>query len=654
MAVRVHRFAWHSFRIADSHGGKRLVRASRNVNTHELYSSASLDPVALRKGLTRVERKQWLLSFSGVAVTLILTIGILSFSVTVYVLQRSVFDEFNLHTATRSLAGMVLLFSVYVIYQQWQIHRFRMHLIAQEELFRLIGENAVDMIAVVTVDGRRLYNSPSYERVLGYSREELEQVSAYEQIHPDDISAVKAAAKEAATTGVGRCLEYRVRHKNGDWHVLESTASAVRDAAGNVEKLVVVNRDVTERRALEQQLVLSQRLEAVGKLSGGVAHDFNNLLGVIIGYTEALQDSIPPGDPLREPVDEIGKAGQRAATLTQQLLAFSRKQVLEPKILDLNAIILDMEKMLRRLIGEDIALKFEVHRDIGKVKADRGQLEQVVMNLAVNARDAMPRGGELRIETTDGELTDKDVRRYRYVVPGRYIILSVSDTGIGMDAETQGHIFEPFFTTKEKGKGTGLGLATVYGIIKQSGGYIWVDSEPGKGTTFRVFLPFAAGAVEETGNEKPTAQRCEGVRTILVVEDEHSLRKLTRTMLDKGGYRVLEAADAAEAMKIAADSSLFIDLLLTDVIMPGMSGGDLANKLSPERPEMRILFMSGYTDGAIEAKGNLKPGLVVLRKPFARETLLRAVEAALSKAAPHLADRNREADSKSASQLVAN
>jgi len=615
----------------------------------------SLDPAALRKGITRAERKQWWLSFSGVAVTLILTVGILSFSVTVYVLKSTLFEEMNFHAATRSLVGMVLLFSVYVIYQQWQIHRFRMHLLAQEELFRLIGENAVDMIAVVTVDGRRLYNSPSYQRVLGYSREELEQGSSYEQIHPDDIPAVKAAAKEAAETGVGRCLEYRVRHKNGEWRVLESTASAVRDSGGNVEKLVIVNRDVTERRALEQQLVLSQRLEAVGKLSGGVAHDFNNLLGVIIGYTEALQDSIPPGDALREPVDEISKAGQRAATLTQQLLAFSRKQVLEPKILDLNAIILDMEKMLRRLIGEDITLKFEVHRDIGKVKADRGQLEQVVMNLAVNARDAMARGGELRIETTDGELTDKDVRRYRYVVPGRYIILSVSDTGVGMDAETQSHIFEPFFTTKEKGKGTGLGLATVYGIIKQSGGYIWVDSEPGKGTTFRVFLPFAAGAVEETSTEKPHAQRCDSVRTILVVEDEHSLRKLTRTMLDKVGYRVLEAADASEAIKIAADTSLHIDLLLTDVIMPGMSGGDLATKLSPERPEMRILFMSGYTDGAIEAKGNLKPGLVVLRKPFARETLLRAVEDALSKAAPTIANRDRESDPKSTtSQLVAN
>ncbi|HEV2206629.1 MAG TPA: ATP-binding protein, partial [Candidatus Acidoferrales bacterium] len=544
----------------------------------------------------------------------------------------------NFHDATEALVAMVLLFVIFVVYQQLQIHRFRMHLLAQEELFRLIGENAVDMIAVVTVDGRRLYNSPSYEKVLGYSPEELERVSAYEQIHPDDVAAVKAAAEEARTTGVGRCLEYRVRHKNGEWRVLESTASAVRDSSGKVEKLVIVNRDVTQRHELQQQLVLSQRLEAVGKLSGGIAHDFNNLLGVIIGYSEALQQSVGPDDPMREPVDEIRKAGQRAATLTQQLLAFSRKQVLEPKIIDVNAIVLDMEKMLRRLIGEDIALKFNVHPDVGNVKADRGQLEQVVLNLAVNARDAMPRGGELRIEAENRELTEQDKRRYRYVVPGWYVVLTVSDTGVGMDAETQSHIFEPFFTTKQKGKGTGLGLATVYGIVKQSGGYIWLDSAPGQGTTFRIFLPRVEAVVETAAPVQSTVTRHDGTRTILLVEDEPSLRKLTRTTLANAGYRLLEAADASHAIEIAGDPALRIDLLLTDVIMPGMSGGDLAKRLAPRRPEMHVLFMSGYTDGAIEVQGDLKPGLVVLRKPFARETLLRAVEDAISHAPPRLLD----------------
>lgn len=599
------------------------------------YPSPSLiDFASIRAGLKRVERRQWWLSFSGVAVTLILTLGIVSFSLVVYVLQRNFWDELNIHVAMRALVGMVLLFVVYVIYQQLQIYRFRSRLVAQEELFALIGENAADMIAVVTVDGQRLYNSPSYQKLLGYSLEELEKTSAYEQIHPDDMEAVKAAAEEARTTGLGRRLEYRVRHKNGDWRVLESTASAVRDAEGKVEKLVIVNRDITERRALEQQLVLSQRLEAVGKLSGGIAHDFNNILGVIIGYSEALQQSIGPENPLREAIDEIEKAGQRAAVLTQQLLAFSRKQVLEPKVLDLNIIVADMQKMLVRLIGEDVALKFCPGQELGKVKADHGQIEQVILNLAVNARDAMPRGGELRIETANGELTEKDSARYRYVVPGQYVVLKVSDTGIGMDTETQSHVFEPFFTTKVKGKGTGLGLATVYGVVKQSGGYIWLESALGKGATFRVFLPLAEGLEEKPSATLPVIRQQNGPRTVLLVEDEPSLRRLTQKALGEMGYLILPASDAAEAVEIAAKTRVPIDLLLTDVIMPGLSGGELAKKLSSQFPHMRVLFMSGYTDGAIEVRGDLKPGLVVLRKPFTRETLLRTVDEALSSPAP--------------------
>lgn len=603
----------------------------------------SPDFASIRAGLKRAERRQWWLSFSGVAVTLVLTLGIISFSLAIYVLQRGTWDEMNIHVATRALVGMVLLFVVYVIYQQLQIHRFRMHLVAQDELFYLIGEHADDMIAVVTVDGRRLYNSPSYEKVLGYSAEELEKTSAYEQIHPDDLPAVQAAAQAARTSGAGRRLEYRIRHKSGAWRVLESTASAVRDKEGKVEKLVIVNRDVTERRDLERQLVLSQRLEAVGKLSGGIAHDFNNLLGVIIGYTEALQESIRPEDPLREAIDEIRKAGQRAAALTQQLLAFSRKQVLEPKILDVNAIIADMQKMLHRLIGEDVALKFEPGAEMGSVKADRGQFEQVILNLAVNARDAMPQGGELTISTSHAELTEKDALQYRYVIPGLYVMLKVSDTGTGMDAETQSHIFEPFFTTKEKGKGTGLGLATVYGVVKQSEGYIWLDSAPGKGTTFRIYLPRAKGKAQETAPERRGTKRSVQAGTILLVEDEVSLRKLTRKILLDMGYVVLEAGNAEEAIQVATVSGGDVDVLLTDVVMPGMSGGELARKLSAEFPKMRILFMSGYTDGAIEVRGNLKPGLVVLRKPFTRDALLRAIEGAM--AAPANGVGNSEADS---------
>jgi two-component system, cell cycle sensor histidine kinase and response regulator CckA len=579
---------------------------------------------SLRVGLRRVERKQWWLSFSSVLVTLILTLGIVSLSFTIFVPERELWDALNIHLGMHALVGMVIIFVVYVVYQQLQIHRFRMHLLEQEELFSVIGENAADMIAVVTVNGERLYNSPSCEKLLGYTPEDLENTSAYEQIHPDDQKAVKLAAEEAKTTGLGRRVEYRIRHKNGEWRMLESTSSAVRDSNGDVEKLVIVNRDITERRHLEQQLLLSQRLEAVGKLSGGIAHDFNNILGVIIGYSEALLQKIGVNDPMREAIDEIEKAGQRAAALTQQLLAFSRKQVLEPKILNLNSIVADVEKMLRRLIGEDVELEIIPDSALGTVKADWGQIEQVILNLAVNARDAMPRGGKLKIETMNADLDENDARRTRYVVPGHYVMLQVSDSGIGMSAEVQSHIFEPFYTTKEQGKGTGLGLATVYGVIKQSGGYIWVASEIGKGSKFQVYLPRAEGVAIEIARREPILP-AHGLGTILVVEDEPSLRKLACTILKGGGYKILEAEDGAKALEAAKHLHDNIDLLLTDVVMPGLNGPELAQRLSVERPQMKILYMSGYTDGAVAAHGVLKPGIVILRKPFSQSQLLQNV-----------------------------
>ncbi len=577
----------------------------------------------------RIEQRQWRLSSSGILVTLVLTLGIASFALPTLAPEMNSY-AFDINVSIRGLFGLVLLFDVYVIFQQYQIHRFRLQMTQREELFRIIGENAADMIALVDVTGQRLYNSPSYEKLLGYSPEDLAKTSAYEQIHPNDCEKVIEAAEEARRTGQGRRVEYRIRHKNGHWLTLESTANAVRDSKGNVQKLVVINRDITERKQLEEQLYLSQKLEAIGRLSGGVAHDFNNLLGVIIGYSEALQGHIAKDDPFREAVDEIQNAGKRAASLTQQLLAFSRKQVLEAKVLDLKIVVLEVEKMLRRLIGEDIDLRILLPQQLGMIKADRGQIEQVLLNLVVNARDAMPQGGKLTIEATDAELGTADVNRFRYVTPGRYVMLRVSDTGCGMDAELQSHIFEPFFTTKEKGKGTGLGLATVYGVIKQSGGYIWADSELGKGSTFRIYLPEVQEHEDTIAQQTTVVKSAQGARTILVVEDEQSLRKLTRTILRDAGYTVLEAGDGFQALAIATETSSAIDLLLTDVVMPRMSGRALADRLCPLRTNMRVLYMSGYTDGAVAAHGVLETGVSVLHKPFTRDQLIRGVEDVLA------------------------
>lgn len=585
---------------------------------------------AVRHGWRRVEHRQWWLASSGIIVSLVLTFGLASFLLLAIAPGQQLYSNIDPHWAVRMLIGLVLLFDVYAIFQQVEIYRFRRQIAEREELFGLIGESAADMIAVVDVNGRRLYNSPSYQKLLGYSAEELGSTSSFEQIHPDDRQKVADAARDARQSGVGRRVEYRFRHKDGHWLILESTASVAKGGNGESEKLVIVNRDITERRQLETQLSLSQRIEAIGRLSGGVAHDFNNLLGVIIGYSEALQQRMSPDDPYREAIDEIRNAGQRAASLTQQLLAFSRKQVLEPKVLDLNTIASEVEKMLARLIGEDISLKLVLSSDLAKVKADRSQIEQVLLNLAVNARDAMPQGGKLVIETANVALDETAARRRPYLVPGRYVLLRVTDTGCGMDAALQAHIFEPFFTTKGKGKGTGLGLATVYGVIKQSGGYIVVDSEVGSGSTFEIYLPRVDESLEAPSESKPLADRGREQRTILLVEDEHSLRKLTARTLKEIGYAVCEAQDALEALEIAKRSETVIDLLLTDVVMPGMSGPSLARTLSPLRPEMKVLYMSGYTDGEIAPHGVLEAGTSILRKPFTRDQLLRQAEEVLT------------------------
>ena len=386
-----------------------------------------------------------------------------------------------------------------------------------------------------------------------------------------------------------------------------------------------IYEDVTEQRVLERQLRMAQKMEAVGRLSGGIAHDFNNLLGVILGYIQVIKRSLVSGTSQFEYAEEIEKASQRAVALTRQLLAFSRQQVLEPVILNLNTLVADMEKMLPRLIGEDIRLNLTLNPAISLVKADPGQLEQVLMNLAVNARDAMPDGGKLIIQTDDAEIDVPFAREHPGSIPGKYVTLAVKDTGTGMDPETQSQIFEPFFTTKGRDKGTGLGLATVYGVVKQSNGYITVESEKDKGSLFTVYLPRFEQPVSAPAKDTPEPLTARGSETILVVEDAEPLRMLAQLFLKENGYQVLTAAEGTEALRIAEEFSGPIHLLLTDVVMPGMNGRVLAERLAPTHPTMKILYMSGYTDSFIAGHGVLEPGTHLLRKPFTEGVLMRKV-----------------------------
>jgi signal transduction histidine kinase/CheY-like chemotaxis protein len=390
---------------------------------------------------------------------------------------------------------------------------------------------------------------------------------------------------------------------------------------------LVLARDVTEHRRLETQLRQLQKMEGIGRLAGGIAHDFNNVLGVILGYGDRLLRRLPEDE--RKEIREVMKAAEHAATLTRQLLSFSRKQVLEPRILDPNVVVQEIEGMLRRIIGEDIHLVTVLRQRGGAIKADPGQLHQVIMNLAINARDAMPNGGTLTIETADTELDESYAAEHLEVCPGPYVMLAVSDTGIGMDRETQSRIFEPFFTTKEAGKGTGLGLATVYGIVKQSGGHLWVYSELGHGTTFKVYLPRVANAAE--GAQAPAASNPlpKGTETILLVEDDESLRDLAREILEEQGYAVLKASTGKMALELAEEHAGPIHLVMTDLVMPGMSGRELAERVTKRRLESRVLFMSGYTDDALERQGILEGNAAFVGKPFTLDGLLRKVREVL-------------------------
>ncbi len=488
--------------------------------------------------------------------------------------------------------------------------------------------------AVISVDEHQhiqLFNKGA-ERIFGYPAEEvlgrsLDMLLPARVVegHRQHIRGFAQSAESARRMGERR--QIFGRRKDGTEFPAEASISKLRLGAETV--FTVILRDTTERQSLQTQLLQAQKMEAVGRLAGGVAHDFNNLLTAITGYADLLLEDLSVEAAGREEVEEIKKAAHRAAALTRQLLAFSRQQVLATQVLDLNALVGDMEKMLRRLIGEDIDLRTGLARDLGAVQADPGQLEQVIMNLAVNARDAMPHGGKLTIETANAELDGTYAREHVPTEAGRYVMLAVTDTGIGMDEGTKAHLFEPFFTTKEQGKGTGLGLATVYGIVKQSGGYLWVYSEPGKGTTFKIYLPRVEGAPRPAAQPPVAPGSLRGSETILLVEDEAAVRNLTRRVLQGYGYTVLPTEDGQEALRAAHEHHGPIQLLVTDVVMPKMSGRELAQRLGPQRPEMKVLYLSGYTDDAIVHHGVLEPGLAFLQKPFTPQTLARKVREVL-------------------------
>jgi len=497
-----------------------------------------------------------------------------------------------------------------------------------EERYRALVENANDSILVIQDDILKFHNAMTEEKT-GYSSEELANTLFINLVHPEDRDMVNERyERRLKKEKLPASHSFRVVNKAGEelWVHLNSTVISWDGRPATLNFI----RDMTQQRKLEDQFRQAQKMEAVGRLAGGVAHDFNNLLMTIIGYADLMLIGLAEDDPFREKLEQIGQNGKRAARLTRQLLAFSRKQILQPVVLDLNELIKDFVKMLKRLIGEDVELETVLVSGLRPVEADPGQMEQVIMNLVINARDAMPDGGKVIIETANTDLDEGYVNAHDVSLqPGPYVMLVVSDTGTGMDEETRSNIFEPFFTTKEVGKGTGLGLSTVYGIVKQSGGNIWVYSEPGQGTTFKIYLPAVAGETVQRKKEQPPTDDLTGSETILIVEDDDMLRNLAREILQLQGYRILDAENGIEALRISEEHRGQIHLMITDVVMPKMGGKKVADRLQPLYPQVKVIYMSGYTDNSIAHHGILAPGLNFLQKPFSPEVLARKVREVL-------------------------
>ncbi len=501
---------------------------------------------------------------------------------------------------------------------------------SEERFYMAFSANPQPMYIALAEHGTYIEVNQSFVEVTGYDETELLGHTSVESdvwARPEDWREVLEALAQHGTV---RNFETELRSKDGAVHAV--LVSAERIELDGEQCVLVTATDITDRKRLEVQLQQAQRLESVGRLAGGIAHDFNNLLTVISGYSDLALRRMERDDPTRRDIEEVRRAGERAGTLTRQLLAYSRKQLLRPKILDLNVVVAEMSKMLVRLIGEDVELRVRLDPSLGRVRTDPGQIEQVIANLAVNGRDAMADGGRLTIETGNVELDDAYARTHFDARPGPFVMLAVTDTGAGMDTSTMAQIFEPFFTTKEVGRGTGLGLATVYGIVRQSGGLIDVTSEVGRGTTFQVYLPRVPDEPPEPVVPKEeVAPR--GTETVLVVEDQSDVRGLVSKTLAESGYEVFEAPDGEEALELAESYPRRIHLMVTDVVMPRMSGRQLAERLALSRPDMRVLYMSGYTENAIAQHGVVEEGIAFLAKPFTSETLARKVREVLDQRA---------------------
>jgi len=502
-----------------------------------------------------------------------------------------------------------------------------------QDMVLALLESAAQGIIAVDRDGRVVLANRKTEEMFGYTREEL-LGSPVDMLLPESVRSAHVREREEyfarpRIRPMGAGMDLAGRRKDGSEFPVEVSLSHI-DTPDGLFAIAFVS-DISQRKQLEEQLIHAQKMEAVGRLAGGVAHDFNNMLTVISGYNRMILDDLSPLDPLRGNAEEILKAADRAAALTNQLLAFSRRQIMRPCVLNVNAVIANTEKMLRHVIGEDVHLMLSPARDAGNIRADPGHIEQAVVNLAVNARDAMPAGGRLAIETANVRLDETYARTHSGMHPGEFVMIAVSDTGHGMDGETRRHIFEPFFTTKERGKGTGLGLATVYGMVKQCGGDIWVYSEPGKGTTFKLYFPRVADALDYPAAGEADTPKALGGETILVVEDDKAVRELTVRTLQRIGYKVLTAATGAEAVEISKAHAGIIALLLTDVVMPSMNGTQLADTLLAARPGMKVLYLSGYTENTVVHHGVLDPGVDFLPKPFSREALARKIREILAR-----------------------